>query len=222
MLLLGLISGVIVYRPDISLAMSVIDHSLEYAEDDLRVNLASQYLIFQADSSEYSKLGLYILNCYSMESPYDFPPYDYRAASATRILGHSSSKESEDLLIDMLTRDYPQEGPPRCLRYAFLGLKLKEDGYLQIWSIVNNTSRYATVREIGISVLGQSGNLDFVDPLIAITQYDDIFSLRAAAVRALAVLGTSSAIETIEHLAINDPHEYVREEALRVLESISQ
>lgn len=220
--LLGFMSWIVVYRPDISIAMSVIDNALEYAEDDFRVNLASQYLIIQADSSEYSKLRLYIWNCYSMESPYDYPPYDYRAASAASILGYSSSKESEELLIDMLTRDYPQEGPPRCLRYAFRGLRLKEDGYLQIWLIANSTSRYATIREFAIGTIGGSGNLDFVEPLIEIAQLDDIYSIRAAAVRALAVLGTSSAFETIKYLSVNDPHEYVRGEASRVLENISQ
>lgn len=211
----------VVARPDINLAMYAIENAYRYPEGDLRVSLATDYLIATERPETYKWLsGLFRNSRNVVEAPND--PLDYTAIQGAYILGSYKGECSLGIMVEILTQNYSADGPPSSVYFIFGGLALKENGYMEILSIARNDSVFTSIRRNGIQALGESGNIEFVEPLIAIAKFDDIYSIRAVAVRALAVLGTSSAIETIEHLAINDPHEYVREEALRVLKSISQ
>lgn len=160
-LLLLLYGGI--SRPDIRVAMSMIENAYRYAEGDTRVMLATNYLIWTEHPITYGELRNMFWNCRNLprEAPTD--PYDYTAIQAAEILGSYTGDQAMDALVDILSRDYAVEGPPGCAIHAIDGLTIKGDvGYLVIEAIATGEfTRIRTFRLYAIKTLGETMNPNY-------------------------------------------------------------
>lgn len=172
-LLLLVIVGI--SRPDIRIAMTMIENAYLYPEGDTRVVLASKYLIWSEHQSTYGKLRDLFWGCRNLprEAPSD--PYDYTAIQAAEILGSYSGDEAMDALVDIVSQDYAIEGTPGCAIYAIDGLTIQGDeGYLVIENIATGQlTRIRTLRLYAIKKLGESMNPNHRILLKEILQVED-------------------------------------------------
>jgi|GEM_PF-6464255 len=205
-----------VWRPDVRLALSVIDHAWEHPEDDPRVELAAQYLIWTEHPMTYEKLRHYLLSCRG--------DVDYSAERAATILGEYEDPRSMEALMKIFAFDYSKEGVPYCERYVFVGLKLKgEEGFAAILDVAKGeVCLWFRFRAWAIGILADTGDPKYQDDLIDVALHASYWGLRRSAAYSLVELGTPEAIEVVRQIAETDENVYVRETAAEALASIEE
>jgi len=213
-------------RPDISLAMEIIANASIYSQDDWRVELAADYLIWTEHDDTYELLGYYLTAC-SMINEYE----DYRAERSTTILGMYQGEKSMDALLAVFWHDYGIEGRPGCTGYVLAGLKLKGDeGYEEIEAIAKGIyPENIGWRASALSILGRTKDPEYIDLLTeSAFTYGDLsqisslnyIHIRLAAIRALKEIGTVEAYQVIQKIAVEDPYVDVRVFALESLNNV--
>ena len=177
------------FRPDITLAMRIIDNAYKYPEGDIKVKAATEYLILTEHPKTYPWLrSLFRSSRNMVEKPGD--PSDYTAIQASYILGKYKSKRAEEILVDILMFEYGGDGPPDSVHYAFEGLLMKGDiGYEVIRKIaIGESVKIHWFRNISIRKLGKSGNQEYFDTLVDIALSDPYYYYRGEALKALVEL----------------------------------
>lgn len=210
-------------RPDIGVGMQTIANASKYPQDDWRVELAADYLIWTEHPDTYELLGYYLTAC-SMVNNVE----DYRAEQSANILGMYQGDQSMESLLAVFWHDYGIEGRPGCTGYVLAGLKLKGDeGYEEIEAIAKGIyPDDMGWRAAALSILGRTKDPKYIDLLTeAAFMYGDLsqisslnyIHIRMAAIRALVEIGTNAAYQTIEKISVEDPYGDVRVFALESL-----
>lgn len=214
LVILGLTAAFIIIRPDIDLAISVIDNAWAYPQGDWRVKAASDYLILTKHPKIYDNLGPYFWVCHGNPDL-----TDYRAEAVARILGNIHTEEALDALQKVITEENYQDGFSYCDRYVWNGLLLQGDeGYEIIQRVaIGNLHRDVHFRQPAIRLLGESGNDRYLTILASLLVNNKDSRVRYSSVIALAKLGTPEAINYIEIAASSDPNEDVRALAAETL-----
>jgi len=213
-------------RPDISLAMEIIANASKYSQDDWRVELAADYLIWTEHPDTYELLGYYLTACNMVNNV-----EDYRAEQSANILGMYQGDQSMESLLAVFWHDYGIEGRPGCTGYVLAGLKLKGDeGYEEIEAIAKGIyPDDMGWRAAALSILGRTKDPKYINLLTeAAFTYGDLsqisslnyIHIRMAAIRALVEIGTDTAYQTIEKISVEDPYGDVRVFALESLNNV--
>jgi len=207
------------FRPDVTLAMRIIDNAYKYPEGDIKVKAATEYLILTEHPKTYPWLrSLFRSSRKAPDKPRDFS--DYTAIQASYILGKYKSKRAEEMLVDMLTFEYGIDGPPGSVHYAFEGLLMKGDiGYEVIRKIaIGESVKTHWFRNISIGKLGKSGNQEYFDTLVDIALSDPYYYYRGKALEALVELNKYRAEGILQHVVENDESDIVIEIAQNLLD----
>jgi len=208
------------FRPDITLAMRIIDNANKYPEGDIKVKAATEYLILTEHPKTYPWLrSLFWSSRKVVDNPRDFS--DYTAIQASYILGKYKSKRAEEILVDIVTFEYGGDGPPDSVHYAFEGLLMKGDiGYEVIRKIaIGESVKTHWFRNISIRKLGSSWNQEYFDTLVDIALSDPYYYYRGEALKALVELNKYRAEGILQHVVENDESDYVIEIAKNLLDN---
>jgi hypothetical protein len=133
-------------RPDREIAFYFVHEARNFPADDIRVSASTEYLIWLDDVTFHDELTSFVLNCYTIESPLDKNTYDYRAASAAKILGLSSHEGAYVTIVSFLKGDFVIDGPINCLSYMLDGLAQRPGGIDEIIAIAGGETKYQSIQ----------------------------------------------------------------------------
>lgn len=203
-------------RPDVSLALFIIEDAWVYPEGDWRVQSAADYLIAAEHPRTYDSIDHFLWACHGN------PDYtDFRAAITAYILGSIKTEQALDSLEQVFELNHV-EGRAYCEKYVWTGLVLHGDKGYQIIEEVAEGKRTNLVvfRGEAMRLLGQTGDPKYLDLLIDLLLNETNGSLRYGAVQGLAFLGTPEAMDYLEYAANEDSSEEVRELARQALDDL--